>query len=101
MRPAAQRRTQIERRPRIAAQTNALDPVSVFLVVTVTHPGASCVQLTWSSVPGVQYEILATTNLAVAFSSSSAAIPAAGATTTWLDNPSGPAPKFYKVRVVP
>ncbi len=83
------------------AQTNPLDPASVFRVVNITRLSGTSVQLTWSSVPGVEYEVLATTNLAVPFTviSGPFSIPAAGATTGWLDPASGAGPKFYKVRI--
>ena len=85
------------------ARTNPLDANSVFVIVRITRPGANSAQLTWSSVPGVQYEILATSNLALAFANISGPtpIPAAGSTTIWTDNAAGAAPKFYKVRVLP
>ena len=83
------------------AQTNPLDPTSVFRILSIIRPTTTSTQLIWSSIPGVQYEILATTNLAVAFAqiSGPTAIPAVGAATSWSDTPSGPAPKFYKVRI--
>ena len=85
------------------AQTNPLDANSVFRIVSAMRPAANQVQLTWSSVPGAQYEVLATTNLLLPFTNISGPtpIPAAGTSTTWADSSAGTAPKFYKVRVVP
>ena len=85
------------------AQTNPLDPASTFRIVSVTRPSATSVQLTWTSVPGAKYEILAAANVTVPFTTISGptAIPAASATTIWLATSAGAAPKFYKIRVVP
>ncbi len=57
----------------------------------------------WSNTPGVNYTVLATTNLSQPFTPISEAIPANGLSTSYLDIPnSPPAPqKFYKIEVVP
>ena len=85
------------------AGTSPLDSASLFKIVQTTRLSASSVQLTWSSVPGKQYEVLAATNLAQTFVNISGAtpIPAAGATTTYTDTGATGAAKFYKVRIVP
>ncbi len=85
------------------AGTSPLDSASLFKIVQTTRLSASSVQLTWSSVPGKQYEVLATGNLAQAFVNISGAtpLPAAGATTAYTDTGATGAAKFYKVRVVP
>ena len=57
----------------------------------------------WSSVPGRQYEVLATSGVAQTFGNISGAtpIPAAGATTSYTDIGATGGAKFYKVRIVP
>jgi hypothetical protein len=57
----------------------------------------------WSSTPGVNYQVLATTNLALPFTAVSGVVPATGLSTSYLDvSNSPPAPqKFYEVEVVP
>jgi glycosidase len=56
----------------------------------------------WSSTPGVNYTVLATTNLSHPFTPISGAIPANGLSASYLDIPnSPPAPqKFYEIEVV-
>ncbi len=85
------------------AATNPLDSTSRFQIVQTTRLSASSVQLTWSSVPGRQYEVLATSDLSAPFVAISGPtpLPAAGASTSFTDNAAATAPKFYKVRVVP
>ena len=57
----------------------------------------------WSSTLGVNYTVLATTNLSQPFTPISGAIPANGRSTSYLDiSNSPPAPqKFYEIEVVP
>jgi glycosidase len=57
----------------------------------------------WSSTPGVNYKVLATTNLSQPFTSISGVIPASGLSTSYLDiSNSPPVPqKFYEIEVVP
>jgi hypothetical protein len=57
----------------------------------------------WSSTPGVNYQVLATTNLAQPFTPISDVIPASGLSTTYQDiSNSPPTPqKFYEIKVVP
>ncbi|MGH7980451.1 MAG: hypothetical protein ACREE6_13830, partial [Limisphaerales bacterium] len=57
----------------------------------------------WSSTPGVNYTVLATTNLNQPFTPISGVIPANGLTTSYLDiSNSPPAPqKFYEIEVAP
>ena len=57
----------------------------------------------WSSTPGVNYTVLATTNLSQPFTPISGVIPAKGLSTSYLDiSNSPPAPqKFYEIEVVP
>jgi hypothetical protein len=57
----------------------------------------------WSSTLGVNYTVLATTNLSQPFTPISGAIPANGRSTSYLDiSNSPPAPqKFHEIEVVP
>jgi hypothetical protein len=53
----------------------------------------------WNSTPGVNYQVLATTNLAQPFQPISGIIPSQGTTTSFYD--ANPAPqKFYKIEMV-
>ena len=85
------------------AGTSPLDSASLFKIVQTTRLSASSVQLTWSSVPGRQYEVLAASGVAQTFGNISGAppIPAAGATTSYTDTAATGTAKFYKVRIVP
>ena len=57
----------------------------------------------WSSTPGSNYMVLATTNLAQPFTPISGVIPASGLSTTYQDiSNSPPTPqRFYEIIVVP
>jgi glycosidase len=57
----------------------------------------------WSSTPGVNYQVLATTNLALPFTPVSGIISAAGLSTSYQDISNSPATlqKFYEIKVVP
>jgi glycosidase len=59
--------------------------------------------IVWSSTPGVNYTVLATTNLSQPFISISGVVPANGFSTSYLDiSNSPPSPqKFYEIEVVP
>jgi alpha-amylase len=59
--------------------------------------------IVWSSTPGVNYIVLATTNLSQPFIPLSGVVPANGFSTSYLDiSNSPPAPqKFYEIEVVP
>ncbi len=85
------------------AGTSPLDSASLFKIVQAKRLSASSVQLTWSSVAGRQYEVLATPSLAQAFINISGAtpLPATGATTSYTDSTATGGTRFYKVRVVP
>jgi hypothetical protein len=53
----------------------------------------------WDSAPGVNYQVLATTNLADPFQVLSGVIPSQGTTTSYYDsNPA--AQKFYEIQMV-
>ncbi len=54
----------------------------------------------WASAPGVNYQVLATTNLAQPFQPISTVIPASGASTFFYDPNPAPA-KFYEIEMLP
>lgn len=57
--------------------------------------------LSWSSAPGVNYVVLATTNLSIPFQPISTVIPAQGTSSVFFDNfTSAPPQKFYQVEEV-
>jgi glycosidase len=56
----------------------------------------------WDSAPGVNYQVLATTNLAQPFAPISGTIPGNGTSTYFFDNTTTNAPqKFYEIQTVP
>jgi len=56
----------------------------------------------WDSALGVNYQVLATTNLAQPFTPISGNIPGTGTSTFYYDNSTTNAPqKFYEIEVVP
>ena len=57
----------------------------------------------WSSTPGLNYQVLATTNLAQPFAPISGIIPANGLTTSYRDVSNAPPvpQKFYEIEIVP
>ncbi len=57
----------------------------------------------WSSTPGVNYRVLATTNLSEPFTPISGVVPASGLSTSYLDVSNAPPvpQKFYEIEVVP
>jgi glycosidase len=86
--------------------TNAIVPISDSRLLTVAPP----LQISglvnnnqlilWSSVAGVNYQVLATTNLAQPFQPVSTIIAGQGSTTSFYDP--NPAPqKFYQIEMVP
>ena len=86
--------------------TNSVPPIGDTRNVIVAAPLrisglASNNQLVmWGSVPGVNYEVLATTNLTLPFQAISDLIPSQGATTSFYDaNPSDQ--KFYEILMTP
>jgi len=68
--------------------------------LTISGLGDNNQLLLWNSVQGVNYEVLATTNLAEPFEPISGIIPGQGATTEFLDN-DVELQKFYEIEVVP
>jgi hypothetical protein len=88
--------------------TNSVSPISdtrsVIVVppLTITGLGGDNNQLVlWNSAPGVNYQVLATTNLMQPFQSISGIVPSQGTTTSFYDNDTNVVPqKFYQVEMV-
>ena len=85
--------------------TNAIPPISDTRSVIVAPPlvisglGGNNQLVLWDSTPGVNYEVLATTNLTQPFQPISGIIPSQGTTTSFYD--ANPAPqKFYEIEMV-
>jgi hypothetical protein len=78
------------------AGTDPLDPNSRLRIVSLAN-GASV--LTWTSVSGRDYQVLAATNLSAPFTVVSGVINATGTATSYTNNPADPA-RFYRVRVL-
>jgi len=85
--------------------TNAIVPISDTRSVIVAPPlvisglGSNNQLVLWNSAPGVNYEVLATTNLTQPFQPISGIIPSQGTTTSFYD--ANPAPqKFYEIEIV-
>ncbi|HEY3762892.1 MAG TPA: alpha-amylase family glycosyl hydrolase [Verrucomicrobiae bacterium] len=68
--------------------------------LTISGFGDDNQLLLWNSAPGVNYEVLATTNLAEPFEPVSGIIPSQGSTTEFLDN-NPTTQKFYEIEVMP
>ncbi len=85
--------------------TNSVPPISDTRTITVAPPllisgfgGQSNQLVLWNSAPGLNYEVLATTNLAQPFQSISGIIPSQGTTTSFYDSDTNSVPqKFYQV----
>lgn len=68
--------------------------------LVITGMGDSNQLLMWDSASGVNYEVLATTNLSEPFEPISGIIPGQGTTTDFLD-PNPEPEKFYEIEVAP
>ncbi|MDB6017179.1 MAG: hypothetical protein JWR19_1668 [Pedosphaera sp.] len=79
------------------AGTNPLDPNSALRIISLAN-GASV--LTWMSVAGKNYQVLATTNLSHSFQAVSGSISASGTTTSFTNSP-GAAAQYYRIQVIP
>jgi hypothetical protein len=86
--------------------TNSIPPITDIRAVTVAPPLkisglANNNQLViWDSAPGVNYQVLATTNLLQSFQPISGIMPGSGASTYFYDaNPA--LQKFYEILMVP
>jgi len=85
--------------------TNAVTPISDTRVVIVAPPLvitglANNQYLSWDSAPGINYQVLATTNLAQPFQPVSGTIPGSGGSTFFYD-PNPADQKFFEVEMVP
>ncbi len=71
--------------------------------LVITGLTGNAQQVVWSSTPGANYVVLATTNLAQPFAPVSGIISATSLTTTFTDRSNIPpaAQKFYEIQVVP
>ncbi len=79
------------------AGTNPLDPTSVFKIVGLS---SNANVLTWLSVPGRSYQVLATTNLSVPFIPVGSVVTASGATASFTNRPIAMG-QYYRVQVLP
>jgi hypothetical protein len=85
--------------------TNAVTPISDSSTLTVVPPLliSGIVNqnqlILWNSAPGVNYEVLATTNLTQPFQPISTIIPSQGTTTSFYD-PNPEQQKFYEIEMV-
>src|SRR5262249_35722598 len=80
------------------AGTNPRDPNSLLKITTIANSGRV---ITWSSVPGKNYQVYATTNVAFEVEPLSGTITAFSATTSYTNTAPGAAQQFYRVRVMP
>lgn len=80
------------------AGTNPQDAASL-LKITATSAGGR--QITWQSIPGKVYQVLATSDVLQPMSPIATNVMAAGASTTFTDNTPGAARKFYRVTLAP
>jgi hypothetical protein len=73
--------------------------VIVLSPLVISGLGGNNQLVLWNSTPGVNYEVLATTNLAQPFQPISGIIPSQGTTTSFYD--ANPEPqKFYEIEMV-
>jgi alpha-D-xyloside xylohydrolase len=80
------------------AGTNPNDPNSALRIISLDG-GARL--LIWSSVPGRNYQVLATTELSVPFGPLSGIIPSGGAATGFTDTTSPSPAKLYRIQLQP
>ncbi len=83
------------------AGTSPFDPASQFKIIAVTRLSATAAQISWTSVPGKNYRVEASTDLAAGFAPVSGAISASGSTTSHTDSAATGSRQFYRVSVVP
>ncbi len=91
----------------VVSYTNSVIPVSDTRSLTVAPPlkisalGGKDSQLVfWSSAPGVDYVVLATTNLSKPFQNISGTLPSQGTITSWYDSSTNLPQKFYQIKMV-
>lgn len=80
------------------AGTDPYDPDSRLRVTQLDHGNQLVV---WDSVPGINYQVLATTNLNLPLQIISPVIPASGPSAFYFDNAPDATNKFYRIQVVP
>jgi hypothetical protein len=86
--------------------TNAIVPISDARSVIVAPPlrisgfDSNSQLVVWDSAPGVNYQVLATTNLALPFQPISDVIQGTG-TSTFYSDPNPASQKFYQIQMVP
>jgi hypothetical protein len=80
------------------AGTDPQDATSRLLILPLASGGR---KVTWTSVPGKDYEVYATTDPTAAFEALSGRITAIGAATSFTNSAPAPAKEFYRVRVLP
>jgi hypothetical protein len=80
------------------AGTDSQNAASVLRITDLANENRLIV---WDSVPGVNYQVLATTNPAVPLQVISPIIPASGESSFYFDSSPDPTNKFYRVQVVP
>jgi glycosidase len=84
------------------AGTDPLSSNSLLKILAVSRLAPNAVELTWTSAPGKNYEVLATGDLSQPFLPvAGGAVASAGTTTSFTDANAGPGQRFYKVRVAP
>lgn len=83
------------------AGTDPFNAADVFKIGQTTRLDANRVQIVWSSVAGVTYEVWSTPDLTAGFGPISGPIVATGTTTSFTDTNAPTLPRYYKVRVVP
>jgi hypothetical protein len=79
------------------AGTNPLDANSVLRILSL----AGGDQLTWSSISGKTYRVLATSDIATSFVPVSGVVTAAGPTVAYLGSPATNSARFYRVNALP
>jgi hypothetical protein len=91
----------------ILSYTNSPVPITDSRIVVVTPPirlanltGTNNQLVMWNSIPGVNYAVLATTNLTQPFQSISGPLPSQGNSMSYYDSASAPQ-KFYEVELLP
>jgi hypothetical protein len=82
----------------LIAGTDPNDPDSVLRITNLADGNRLVV---WDSVAGINYQVLATTNLNVPLAPISGLIPASGPSTFYYDNSPAAEKKFYRVQVMP
>lgn len=81
--------------------TAGADPNDTASVLRITDLANGNRLVVWDRVPGVNYQVLATTNLAAPLQVISPIIPASGESSFYFDSSPDSTNKFYRVQVVP